>query len=78
MFEIVKFYFNCIAKIINDIWGSFEIFEGVSYGYWIMGIILFLLILKVITFGYGTNGIQNIKTYESNRNKQEKKESRSM
>lgn len=78
MFDIVKFYFNCISKIIVEIWGSFEIFDGISYGYWVMGIVLFLLVLKVVTFGYGSNGVQNIKTYRSNREKQANKESRSV
>ncbi len=66
MIKIVEFYFKTISQIISKVWGSFKIFDGVSYAYWIMGTILFLLVLKIVTFGYGTNGIQNIKSYKKN------------
>lgn len=70
MIDIVKFYFDCIAKVITDVWGSFEIFEGINYGYWVIGVLLFCLILKVVTFGYSYNGISNIKGYQERKNKQ--------
>ena len=71
MFQIVKFYFDIIAQIINQVWGSFEIFPGINYSIWIFGIGFILLTLSIIKFFHSNSTLNALKQAHENRVKQD-------
>lgn len=48
MFEIIGFYFQVVAKFFTDIFQSWEIFPGIGYGVWLIGIMLFCAFLSIV------------------------------
>ncbi len=41
MFQIIGFYFGIMSSFFVDIMQEFEIFPGIPYGTWLLGIMLF-------------------------------------
>ena len=48
MFEIVGFYFGIIASLFVDLLQKFEIFPGIPYGTWLIGLMFFGSFLSVV------------------------------
>lgn len=71
MFEVTKFYFENIAKIITDIWSKFEIFPGINYALWVLGIAFVILLLSIFKFFYCNSTLNALKQAHENRVKQD-------
>lgn len=86
MMEVVKFYFDTVALLFVGLMQKFEIFPGIPYGTWIIGLfvfgsflsVIFLAIRKenqeLVQFGIRSNrNYKNGTNYKNGKNKEKKK-----
>ena len=73
MWEILTFYFQIMSKVFTDIFCGFEILPGIPFGLFLIGSMLFCTFLKILKFGYGDNGINEIKSFNKKREKRSDK-----
>ena len=73
MLDVIKFYFDLIAKLMSDIWGSFQITENVNFLQFFIAIIIIISFIAVLRFGFGSNGISEFKQYSRNKELREAK-----